>query len=89
MTTMPSIPWRVFDAKGAFKGLVFAPNAVEALRQLPAGHSVYIGGPSAEYPLRPWWIDAWNSEAVHPDDLIANDPRDEQDARSPRADSHS
>jgi hypothetical protein len=76
----------VFDRKGAFKGLVFAPNAFEALQQLPAGHSVYIGGPSEEFPLRPWWIDAWNAGGVHPDALIANDPRDEQDVGSPRPD---
>jgi hypothetical protein len=69
------IPWRTFDPDGRFAGLVFAHSALDATRQLPARHSLYVGDPSPDKPDRPWWIEAWQTGAVDPDDLLANDQR--------------
>lgn len=75
MERRAAIPWRTFDSDGNLVGLVFAPTALDATSDLPPGHSVYVGGPSPDEPERPWWIEAWNADAINPDDLIANDPR--------------
>jgi hypothetical protein len=69
------VAWKTFDPEGRFSGLVFADDALEAAHNAPAGHSVYIGGPSPAQPDRPWWIDAWRAGAVDPDELLTNDPR--------------
>lgn len=69
------LPWKVFDAEGVFVRLVVAENALDAAADLPAGHAVYVGGPSPREPARKWWADAWAASEVDPDDLIANDPR--------------
>ena len=69
------VPWRAFNPEGDFLGLVLAQNALEAIRSLPPGCSVYVGGPSATEPERSWWVDAWNSGTVRADDLLGNDPR--------------
>jgi hypothetical protein len=69
------LPWKEFDAEGVFVRLVFAANALDAAADLPAGHSVYVGGPSPREPARSWWADAWVASEVDPDELIANDPR--------------
>lgn len=69
------VAWKTFGPDEEFAGLVFARNAFEAARQVPAGHSVYVGGPSPDEPDRPWWVEAWQAGTVEPDDLMANDPR--------------
>jgi hypothetical protein len=68
-------PWKTFDPEGRPAGIVFAGDALEAAQKAPAGHSVYIGGPSPDQPNRPWWLEAWRAGAVDPDELLANDPR--------------
>jgi len=75
MNDSPRVPWKTFDPEGRFAGLVFADNALEAAQSAPAGHSVYIGGPSPDQPDRPWWLEAWHAGAVDVDELLANDPR--------------
>jgi hypothetical protein len=69
------VVWKTFDPEGGFAGLVLADDALEATRKVPAGHSVYIGGPSPDHPDRPWWLEAWHAGAVDPDELLADDPR--------------
>ena len=69
------VAWKTFDPDGRFAGLVFADDALEAAHKVPAGHSVYIGGPAPAQPARPWWLEAWHAGAVDPDELLTNDPR--------------
>ncbi len=69
------LPWKVIDPDGRFTGIVVARNVLDATSQLPANHSVYVGGPCPRDPSRPWWIDAWAAGDVDPDTLFANDPR--------------
>ena len=69
------VAWKTFDPEGRFAGLVYASNALEATREVPAHHSVYVGGPSPEQPDRPYWFEAWQAGEIDPDELLGNDPR--------------
>jgi hypothetical protein len=75
MSTRPLLPWRILDVDGKHVGLVFAAHAIDAASLAPAGHGIYVGGPSCEEPDRPWWVDAWNAGSVDIADLLTNDPR--------------
>lgn len=53
------IPWLALDASGRIHCVVYASDALDALRAIPPGTSLYIGGPCAEHPRRPWWTENW------------------------------
>ena len=53
------IPWLALDPSGRIHAVVYAVDALAALREIPPGTSLYVGGPCAEHPGRPWWTENW------------------------------
>jgi hypothetical protein len=58
------IPWLAVDPSGRIDCVVYAANALDAMRVIPPGTSLYVGGPCPEHPRRPWWTENWPNARV-------------------------
>lgn len=63
-STGGEIPWLALGPSGEVSCVVYACDGLAALRAIPPGTSLYVGGPSAEHPQRPWWVANWPREGA-------------------------